>query len=259
MGNPVTEPALASFFAGSLGLGAVIEAVVEGRLGQATVAGDAARLKVGCYEIFGGDPSSPSARTLVATAARPRELVYGNDPGWRQVILDVHGEEVSDRPMRDYDPSGIDPASLFRIEAELPAGFRLQALDSLLTRQLDADLEPHALQVFKSAQAFLEHGLGFGAVQNGQLVCAATSYTRSSRSVEVAIATRTTFRGRGLAAATAARLVRQCLTEGLTPRWSASNPVSQRLAVRLGYQPAGVCQVLYRGAVASPPHRPGPR
>ncbi len=32
---------------------------------------------------------------------------------------------------------------------------------------------------------------------------------------------------------------------GLVPAWSASNPVSQRLAVRLGYEPAGVCEVLY--------------
>jgi predicted GNAT family acetyltransferase len=62
----------------------------------------------------------------------------------------------------------------------------------------------------------------------------------------VAIATRPAFRGRGLAAATAARLLRECLERGLTPRWSASNPVSQRLAVRLGYRPAGVCEVLYR-------------
>jgi GNAT superfamily N-acetyltransferase len=242
----LSEPLLVSFFGGSVELGAVIEAVLEGRLGRATVTSDAARLSVGCYEVFGGDPSSPAARALVAAAARPRELVYGNDPGWRGVILDVFGEEVFDRPMRDYSPVGIDSASLLRIETELPAGFRLQALDGALIGQLDTDLEPHALQAFESAQEFLEHGLGFGAVQNGRLVCASTSYTRSSRSVEVAIATRTAFRGRGLAAATAARLLRQCLSEGLVPRWSASNPVSQRLAVRLGFQPAGVCQVLYR-------------
>jgi GNAT superfamily N-acetyltransferase len=239
------EPELGSFFSGSVELGAVIEAVLEGRLGHATVAANAARLSLGCYEIFGGSSSSPSARTLVAGAARPRELVYGNDLGWRRLILDVHGDQVFDRPMRDFDPSGIDPASLLRLEATLPPGFSLQALDADLTRQLDADLEPHALQVFDGAQEFLDHGLGFGAVENGRLACAATSYTRSSRSVEVAISTRSAFRGRGLAAAAAARFLRQCLTEGLAPRWSASNPVSQRLAVRLGYQPAGVCEVLY--------------
>jgi len=84
----------------------------------------------------------------------------------------------------------------------------VRALDAALTRQLDAELEPHALQVFPTS--------------------------------------RPAFRGLGLATATAARLLRQCLDAGLTPRWSASNPVSQRLAVRLGYRPAGVCEVLYR-------------
>lgn len=236
---------LTSMFAGSRELSAVIEAVLEGRQGRATIAGGAARLSIGCYEIFGGDPSSPSARTLVETAARPRELVYGNDAAWRQVILDVHGDGVFDRPMRDYDAHGIDTGSLLRLEAARPAGFHLQAFDPGLTAQLDSGLEPHALQVFESTQDFLDHGMGFGAVHDGQLACAATSYTRSSRSVEVAIATRAAFRGCGLAAATAARLLRECLTRGLVPCWSASNPVSQRLAVRLGYRPAGVCEVLY--------------
>ena len=241
----LTDPPSPSLFAGFRPLSAVVEAVLEGRLGTATTAGAVARLRIGCYEIFGGDPSSPSARALVAEAARPRELVYGNHPGWRRLILEVHGDEVYDRPMRDYDPSGIDRASLPGFEATLPPGFRLQPLDMDLLRQLDADVEPHALQVFESAEAFLDQGLGCAAVHDGRLACAATSYTRSARSVEVAIATRSAFRGRGLAAATAARFLGQCLAEGLVPRWTASNPVSQRLAVRLGYRPADVCEVLY--------------
>ena len=242
----MSESVLRSLFSGRVELGAVIEAVVEGRQGRATVMADAARLSVGCYEIFAGDASGAGARSLVAGALRPRELVYGNDPGWRRLILDVHGDRVFDRPMRDFDPSPIDPASLVQLERALPEGFELQPLDSHLARQLGTDLEPHALQVFSGADDFLEQGLGFGAVQEDRLACAATSYTRSSRSVEVAISTRPAFRGRGLAAATAARLLRQCLGHGLVPRWSASNPVSQRLAVRLGYRPAGVCEVLYR-------------
>src|SRR5262249_23647645 len=159
------------------------------RAGHATVEGSTARLSIGCYEIFGGDPASAAARDLVASAARPRELVYGNDPAWRQVILDVHGDAVFDRPMRDFDPSGLDPAALHRSAAALPAGFELRACAADLPRQLDADLEPHALQVYASEADFLDQGLGVAAVRDGQLACAATSYTRSSRSVEVAIAT----------------------------------------------------------------------
>jgi GNAT superfamily N-acetyltransferase len=236
---------VASMFGRSPELAAVIEAVLEGRVGRAEVEGPAARLSVGCYEIFGGDPASAAARELVASAAGPRELFYGNDPEWRQLILDVHGEAVFDRPMRDFDPGGLDPAALERFDATVPAGFELRSFDSDLVRQLDPDLEPHALQVFASEADFLEGGMGVAAVRDGRLAGAATSYTRSSRFVEVAIATRAEFRGQGLAAATSARLLRESLSLGLVPRWSASNPVSQRLAVRLGFRAAGVCEVLY--------------
>jgi predicted GNAT family acetyltransferase len=99
--------------------------------------------------------------------------------------------------------------------------------------------------VFTSAVHLIEGGLGFGVVDGDRLACAATSYAVSASFVEVAIATRPAYRGRGLAAAAAAALMGHCLDVGLTPRWSASNPVSQRLAVRLGFQMAGVCEVLY--------------
>jgi GNAT superfamily N-acetyltransferase len=234
-----------SFFAGHRELRAVIDAALEGRQGRLTAEATAARLSVGCYEVFGGDATHPGARRLVETAARPRELVYGNDPGWRRLILDVCGERVFDRPMRDYDPAGLDLRELGRLQSGLPDGFELRRLDRSLAEQLDAELEPHGLQVFESAAHLVAEGLGFGAVAGNRLVCAATSYTKSSSSVEVAIATRPAYRGRGLAAATAAALLGHCLEAGLTPRWSASNPVSQRLALRLGFEAAGVCEVLY--------------
>ncbi len=114
-----------------------------------------------------------------------------------------------------------------------------------LAAQLDAELEPHGLQAFSSAAALVEAGLGFGIMAGDRLASAATSYTRSSHYLEVAIATRVAFRGRGLAAIAAAALLCECLRHGLEPCWSASNPVSKRLAARLGYRPAGVCEVFF--------------
>ena len=234
-----------ALFAGHVGLRAVIDAVLEGHLGHVTADGDAARLSLGCYEIFGGDPSSPGARDLLAGAGRPRELVYGNDPSWRRLILEVHGGQVAHRPMLDFDAAGLDRAHLRQMERELPAKVVLRPMDLALSAQLDAELEPHALQVFASPADFVARGSGVAALSNGTLACAATSYAVSSRFVEVAIATRTAFRGLGLAAAASAAFMGRCLDEGRVPRWSASNPVSQRLAVRLGFRPAGVCEVLY--------------
>jgi len=60
---------LASLFAAHRRLSAIVEAGVEGRLGTATRDGDAARISLGCYELFGGDPRSPGARRLIAASA----------------------------------------------------------------------------------------------------------------------------------------------------------------------------------------------
>ncbi len=242
------------FFDRHAELRAVIEAVLEGRLGTAESDGDTrvARLSVGCYHFFGGDPALPAARRLVESAAAPRELVYGNDPAWRRLILDVHGPRVSERPMQTFDPSRLSASVLERVERSLSEGFELRRFDAALANQLDRDLEPHALQVFSDAEAFAARGIGYGVVKGGRLACAATSYTMSSRAVEVAIATRPEFRGLGLAAAASARLMRHCLENGFVPHWSASNPVSQRLAARLGYGPSSVCEVLYLVGAAPP-------
>lgn len=239
------EAGVAALFTHHRTLRAIVEAGLEGRQGRIERDGEAARLSLGCYEMFGGDPGSPGARRLVLGAARPRELVYGNDPAWRAFILEVHGPAVFDRPMDEFDPSGLDEVALAAVVAGLPPDLELRPLDAGLAAQLDSELEPHGLQVFPSVTALVEEGLGFAVTAGDRLASAATSYTRSSRYLEVAIATRPAFRGRGLAAITGAALIRECLRLGLEPCWSASNPVSKRLAVRLGYRSDGECEVLY--------------
>jgi hypothetical protein len=233
-------------------LTAVIFGGIAGGLGQLVVDDfrrpHAARLSIGCYEIFGGDPRAPAAAELVAGVTPPRELVYANDAGWRRLLLDVHGPRVADRPMRSFDASGLAADRLRAAADRIDAGFELLRLDARLAAQLDAGLEPHGRQVYGSVAALLAAGLGFGAIGSGELACAATSYAVGAGQVEVAIATRSAFRGRGLAEAVAARLLLHCLESGLRPHWNVSNPVSQRLALRLGLQPGGDCEVLYLGA-----------
>jgi GNAT superfamily N-acetyltransferase len=240
--------AVARLFAGRDELPAVLGAALGGMAGVAADDRErprAARLSIGCYEIFGGDPAGAGAGDLVRGARRPRELLYGADPGWRRLILDIHGTAVRDRPMRGFDPSGLSPDTLLSASRRLPDGFALVLMDAPLARQLDSGLEPHALQVYPSAEAFVAQGVGYAAVAEGHVACAATSYAVCPGHLEVAIATREAWRGRGLALAVSARLLLHCLEAGLRPEWNASNPVSQRLALRLGYREAGVTEILY--------------
>jgi GNAT superfamily N-acetyltransferase len=230
-------------------LGAIISGVLHGGLGTMSVDDlnhpTVARLSIGCYEVFGGDSNAPDAARFVETTSAPRELIYGNDPAWRRLLLRVHGPRVTDRPMRSFDASQLAENVLGSAAGRLGEGFQLRELDPSLTRQLDPELEPHALQVYASPEAFLAQGFGFGAVADGQLACAATTYAVAPGHVEVAIATRPAFRGRGLALAVGARFVLRCIQNGARPHWNASNPISQRLAIRLGFRAAGTCEVLY--------------
>jgi GNAT superfamily N-acetyltransferase len=204
-----------------------------------------ARLDVGCYAVMGGDCRAPAARWLLETVEAPREIVYGSDPGWRDVILDTFGERVSDRPMRGFLTDALDPAKLRELAGRIPAGYASRPIDAALARQLDDGLLPHGLRTYPSPEELAAHGIGRGIVTaDGELVSAATSYARSSQKVEVALSTRPDHRGRGLGEVVAAGLLLDCLERDLEPCWSAANPVSQRLALRLGYREGGVIEVL---------------
>jgi len=230
-------------------LRAVIDSVLEGRLGRAVADGETvprtARLDIGCYALFGGDPSAPGAARLVREAPAPIELVGPDDQAWRDLFATIHGTRVSDRPMRTFANHALDRDRLRAMAAAVPDGFEVRPLDAALAGQLDEDLEPHGMQTFPSPEEFAERGLGFGIVHDGRLASVSTSYTRSNDRVEVSISTHPDFRRRGLARVAAATLIGHCMDHGLSPEWSASNPLSKRLALTLGYLPGPLCDIFY--------------
>jgi RimJ/RimL family protein N-acetyltransferase len=228
-------------------LRAVVDSVLEGRLGRAWMSSarpDAARLSLGCYDIFGGAPDPVAARELSHAIEPPRELVFGNDPSWRERLVERLGSRVTDRPMRSFSLPPAGPAAI-RPAPPPPDGLELVRMDARLAARLDRDLAPHAMQVFESPRDFEERGAGFAVVCGDEIASAATTYAVSERSVEVAISTRPAYRGRGFASLAARALLRHAASRKLTARWNASNPVSQRLALRLGFVPDGVCEVLF--------------
>jgi GNAT superfamily N-acetyltransferase len=239
---------LVEMFRDHRALRAVIEAAVEGVVGD-VVYDDAsrpraARLDLGCYTFFGGEPAA--GERLVRGVRAPRELIAPESQRWRDLLFEVWGEGLVERPMRTYSADALDLPHLERLASSAPPGFSVDRLDAAGARELDAGLQPHALQVFADAERFVERGVGFAAWHEGHVVAASTSYAISERRVEVSISTRADFRGRGLARAVAARMLVHCLREARkVPDWSASNPISKHLAVTLGFRPAALCDVLY--------------
>ncbi len=235
-------------------LRAVIDAVLEGRAGEIDLVADqaptAAVLRVGCYHILGGEAESPTAEILVREADRPTEIVYAGEP-WRRLIVAIHGDNATPDPMQGFDASRLDKAALARMSDEVPAGFDLRRMSLADAESLGPELSPHGMQVYDSAEALIDRGVGYVAASGDQLACVASSYGASAERVEVAISTAESWRGRGLATVTAAHLLLHCLRRGITPEWNAANPVSQRLAERLGYRAAGTVTILRLSALAT--------
>ena len=238
---------LSEFYEHHPRLRAVIEAVLEGRQGSIRALEDpprATRLDLGCYAVPGGDPASPSARALLAELAGPLEIVVPDDDRWRLLLAEVLGDRIHDRSMQAYVGDALDPVRLATQSAGLPAAYKLAAVRSQEAAALGGDLSPHGVQVFGGPENFARTGYGVCALHAGSPVCAATTYALTTDKAEVAIATSPEHRGKGLATAVGAAMLAGCLRRGLTPHWNAYNPISQRLARRLGLTPIGVCEIL---------------
>lgn len=242
---------LGSMFGAARQPRAVIECVLEGHLGRAW-ADDAndpgvACLELGCYAIFGGSADCATAVDLVQRVVPPRELLCPETGGWEELLARAHGGRLQPRPMEIFRTGRLDLDRLRSAAGKRPDGFEIRDIDAGLAGKLGSELEPHGMQVFETTEDFATRGLGVCALHDEALVCAATSYAVSSSGVELAIATRLDVRRRGLAECVAATFMVRCLERGLTPHWSAGNPVSKRLARRLGYRPGCRCNVLYLG------------
>ncbi len=94
---------------------------------------------------------------------------------------------------------------------------------------------------WNSIEGFLEHGLGFRAVEDGVEVGTCLSVCAADGVMEVAVEVDPRHRGRGAGTRLAAAFVGHCAARGIGPVWEAweHNEASARLAARLGYRPAG--------------------
>jgi len=231
-------------------LRAVIESALERRLGALCYDDPenprVGRIDLGCFAIFSGDAGHSLAVKWLRDLTPPVEILLPDSQSWRDLVDRLMGERCSDRTMRTFALYALDDAHLEAAAKDLENGFEIKPIDVALARQFGDDLRPHAMQVFSSPEALVEHGIGYAVVaSDGRVAAQTSSYAISSRRVEVSIGTHPDFRRLGLARAVAARMLLTCRERDLRPEWCAANPVSKRLARSLGYRPAGLCDIVY--------------
>lgn len=214
----------------------MIWSCLQGCMGYALVdqeeAPKSAQIVLGDFCFFAGEPNDDLIRRAGAPILTPK------DRDWAQRIEAVLGTgvEKQTRYAIRKEPNVFDREKLMQFAGSLRPPIALRPFDRVLYKQAMAEeWSRDFCAQFEDFTDFQRRGLGIGAVENGQLVAGASSYTVYREGIEIQIETKQEYRRRGLATACGAALILACLDRGLYPSWDAHDLRSVALAEKLGY------------------------
>lgn len=187
---------------------------------------------IGDFAFLAGEPNTelvcakPNRQMIVVPQDEAwEELIENNFPAYKQIRYAIRKDTKFDRK------------KLENMANALPEGYTIRKIDAEL---YDVCLKDEKFEsnvsVFDSKKKYLELGRGFAVMKNGRIVSAASSYSRYRNGIDIGINTIKEERHKGLGSAVAAKLILECLDEGLYPAWDAANKMSVRLAEKLGYE-----------------------
>jgi GNAT superfamily N-acetyltransferase len=220
----------------------LINSVLEGYFGvsyaDSKSTPSVARLDSGAFAMLGGNPQASAVTALLRHA--PIYYVTPENDGWRRVLKDEFGDRISSLSFTEFSPCSLDAGRLSGLTQRLLAGFELRRMDRRLARRLLSEMgNEYFFENFESIEDFLNRGMGYCIVHEDRIVSAATSMAMCRGAIDIEIETVPEFRRRGLGTVVGAALVLQCLQRGIEPKWLAANSVSERLALKLGYEKMG--------------------
>lgn len=201
------------------------------RAARRGVYGEYRRFERGCiadalFVYLDGAPD-PQAADALAARYRARPWVCLTDE-WEDFVA---ARYPSARVFRRY---AMKPARRFRFPEEraLPEGFRLADMDEAA---FAAHPFSHGVN-YPSYAAFQAEGSGAVVWRDGEIVASASSFLSLDGEVELDVSTREAYRGKGLAAACVARMLRDCETRNIAVHWDAQNEISRHLAEKFGFE-----------------------
>ena len=190
---------------------------------------------------LGGDATHPLAFDYLNKLPHLTQI-FINSPDFIPIAYEAQPGKIVERERWGFAADNLDVAKLQELQSKIPSNYTLKRIDLSLAKRLDdrknefANLHGSA---FKSAEDFVENGIGYCALKGDELACVGSSFVRCREGIEIQIDTNPKHRGNGLATAVAASLMLYCIENNLEPGWDAATPISASLAKKLGYTPIG--------------------
>lgn len=187
---------------------------------------------VGCFAFYAGVPD----RELVASKPKGFVIMVPSNPEWGKMIEECFPDSKKVTRYAIRKDTVFDRQLLQSYVNSLPAGYEIASIDGALYDQCLLDpVTADFVSSFGSKEAYLQKGRGIVILKDGAIVSGASSYTRYNEGIEIEVDTQPQERRKHLALIACAKLILNCLKEGLYPSWDAQNWNSVMLSEKLGY------------------------
>jgi len=197
-----------------------------------------AQIMVGIFVFYAGDPNSKAAEELLYNLPE-HILAIVNTDEWKKRIETIHKGRIDKFQRYEFkkNPEHLDRNHLQSFLSTIPEGYELKKIDESLANEPSLhEISEDFTCNFNSIEDYLNRGIGYCILNNGQVVCGASSFSIYDGGIEIEIGTHPDHRRKGLATVVASALILDCLDRGIYPSWDAANTESVDLAEKLGYK-----------------------
>ena len=218
----------------------IIWSCVQGVMGEVhtNMAEDAAMAILGDFAFFAGNPSKELIQFKPESCNNHFIIMVPQNDKWAKLIEKCYGDKAKKviRYAFKKEPDIFDTEKLEKAVLNLADGYELKMIEEPEYNMCrDSSWAVDLVSQYKDYHTYEKLGLGVVVLNNGELVAGASSYSRYNGGIEIEIDTREDHRRKGLAYTCAAKLILECLKNGLYPSWDAQNKWSVALAEKLGY------------------------
>lgn len=187
----------------------------------------------GCFAFVAGEVD----KELIRNKPEGFVIMTPQNEAWGKAIEEVFPDSIKRTRYAIKKNTLFDRPYLQSLVDRLPDGYKLKNIDSeiydmCLLNPVFSDF----VSSFASKEHYLKMGRGTVIIKDGRIVSGASSYTRYKDGIEIEVDTEESERRKGLATICCAKLILECLDEGLYPSWDAQNLGSVELAKKIGYE-----------------------
>lgn len=199
---------------------------------------DAAMAILGDFAFYAGNPSEELIKYKPESCKQDFIIMVPQSVAWAELIEKCYGDKAKKvtRYAIKKEMDVFDVEKLQQVVDNLQSGYVLKKIEEAEFNMCRENGWANDLvSQYKDYKDYQNLGLGIVALKDGELVAGASSYSRYDKGIEIEVDTKEEHRRKGLAYACGAKLVLECLENGLYPSWDAQNKWSVALAEKLGY------------------------